>query len=171
MESPRNLSGSNGINSEIPKVQDTSLEKNVVAEPAVEQVTESAAQNGQEKQTSVGGNESSTQLREVLTPQNSQVKVSTPKSEELQKIEKLLAEDLEDIYKDLPPELKIKFKEEGEKTARTIELLLHKTKINVKKLIKLITGWLKIIPGVNKFFLEQEAKIKADELITKFKDQ
>jgi len=26
-------------------------------------------------------------------------------------------------------------------------------------------NWLKLIPGVNKFFLEQEAKIKTDEVL------
>jgi len=29
----------------------------------------------------------------------------------------------------------------------------------------LIKKWLLLIPGVNKYFLEQEAKIKADEIV------
>ena len=36
--------------------------------------------------------------------------------------------------------------------------------IQMKKILKLIREWLLIIPGVNKFFLEQEAKIKAEKI-------
>ena len=42
---------------------------------------------------------------------------------------------------------------------------MQQTKIQVKKIFILIISWLKIIPGVNKFFLEQEAKIKADRIL------
>ena len=34
-----------------------------------------------------------------------------------------------------------------------------------RKILKLIRSWLKLIPGVNKFFLEQEAKIKTDKIV------
>ncbi|HZJ41757.1 MAG TPA: hypothetical protein VFD51_01950 [Patescibacteria group bacterium] len=53
----------------------------------------------------------------------------------------------------------------GEDTTAKINLLLNKTKIKVDKIISLIKKWLKIIPGINHFFLEQEAKIKADKII------
>jgi hypothetical protein len=42
---------------------------------------------------------------------------------------------------------------------------LGQTKIKVNKIIDLIRRWLKLIPGINKFFLEQEVKIKADKII------
>jgi hypothetical protein len=35
----------------------------------------------------------------------------------------------------------------------------------VKKILALIRDWLKLIPGVNRFFLEQEAKIKTDKIL------
>ena len=44
------------------------------------------------------------------------------------------------------------------------ELLSH-AKVKVNKIIALIRDWLKLIPGINKFFLEQETKIKADNLL------
>jgi hypothetical protein len=80
-------------------------------------------------------------------------------------IEKVLQTGLEDIYLKLPPEKQIEFKLEGEKTTREISSLLDKTKVNVGKIVSLIRRWLSLIPGVNRFFLEQEAKIKADEIV------
>jgi hypothetical protein len=79
-------------------------------------------------------------------------------------IEKFLSRDLEEIYLSLPPEKKVEFKKAGEETAIKINKLLEKTKINLGKIVNLIKKWLAIIPGINKFFLEQEAKIRADEI-------
>ena len=64
----------------------------------------------------------------------------------------------------MPKSKQREFKGEGEKTAAKINQLMSKTKVNVKKIINLIKKWLSIIPGINSFFLEQEAKIKADEI-------
>jgi len=80
-------------------------------------------------------------------------------------IEKILEEGLEDIYMNMPPDKQQEFKREGERTVREINNLLNQAKTKVKKIINLIKKWLSIIPGVNKFFLEQEAKIKADEIL------
>ncbi len=88
---------------------------------------------------------------------------------EVKKIENILAEDLEDIYKNLPSEKQVEFKKRGEETAVQISLLLKNVKIKVKEVLELIRDWLKIIPGVNKFFLEQEAKIKTDKLLSENK--
>jgi len=80
-------------------------------------------------------------------------------------IEIVLEKDLENIYLHMPVIKQREFKIKGERTAREINNLLEKTKIKIKKIINLIKKWLSIIPGINKFFLEQEAKIKADEII------
>lgn len=85
--------------------------------------------------------------------------------EKQKEIEKILEAGLQDIYLSLPPEKQREFKMEGEKTTREINVLLDKTKINIGKIIALIRRWLLVIPGINKFFLEQEAKIKADEIV------
>ncbi|MFA5020570.1 MAG: hypothetical protein WC517_00720 [Patescibacteria group bacterium] len=80
-------------------------------------------------------------------------------------IEKVLEEDLGEIYNNLTPQEQKIFKIKGEETARSIfQLVYHKTKVKVKKIVKLIKNWLKSVPGINKFFLEQEAKIKADKI-------
>ena len=102
--------------------------------------------------------------------QNALKKVSTDshplqKTADLVEIESILSQGIENIYDGLSPEKQWEFKKKGEETALKISLLLQKTKVKVKNIIKLIKDWLKIIPGINKFFLEQEAKIKADKLL------
>ena len=80
-------------------------------------------------------------------------------------IENFLARGLEEVYLDLPREKQAEFRLKGEETAKKINKLLEKTRVNIGKIVNLIKKWLALIPGVNKFFLEQEAKIKADEII------
>lgn len=91
---------------------------------------------------------------------------TTPAEEERRKkIEKILEKDLEDIYTKMSPEKQMEFAQAGEETSRKINELLGQGRVRVKKIIDLIRKWLSLIPGVNKFFLEQEAKIKTDEII------
>lgn len=87
------------------------------------------------------------------------------KSQVLEKIEDILEEDLEQIYFQMPPNKQAEFNKVGEETATKISVIMQGAKIQVKKILELIIRWLKIIPGINKYFLEQEAKIKTDELM------
>ncbi|OIO20269.1 MAG: hypothetical protein AUJ23_00640 [Candidatus Magasanikbacteria bacterium CG1_02_32_51] len=88
------------------------------------------------------------------------------KDEVTLKIEKIMEDGLEDAYKELTPIQQQEFKIKGEETAWNIRQVLKKTKIKIKEIFKLLLDWLKLLPGVNKFFLEQEAKIKADKIIS-----
>ncbi len=81
------------------------------------------------------------------------------------KVENFLSAGLEDSYLKMDAKKRAEFKREGEKTAKEINSLLEKARIKTKKIISLIKKWLSIIPGVNKFFLEQETKIRADKII------
>ncbi|MBU1164017.1 hypothetical protein KKA15_00470 [Patescibacteria group bacterium] len=109
--------------------------------------------------------------QEKVSPQPELVavkKVPIPvgqKSQTLEAIEDILEEDLKDVFPSLPIGIKNEFKTKGEITAIKIEEKLQKTKIKVKEILKLIVDWLKIIPGVSKYFLEQEAKIKTDKIL------
>ncbi len=96
------------------------------------------------------------QKKEVLTPEDEQ---------EVEEVEHILEEDLGDIYKELDPQSQKTFKEQGETTARTIVMLLHKVKIKTRLIMRTISKWLFIIPGVNRNFVEQESKIKTDKII------
>ncbi|MBI4599910.1 hypothetical protein HY732_03225 [Candidatus Uhrbacteria bacterium] len=88
------------------------------------------------------------------------------KSALLSSIENVLEEGLLSIYKDLTPKQRKQFKHEGERVAATIEKVLKKAQVKLIELIRIIRRWLQMLPGVNVFFLEQEAKIKAEKILS-----
>lgn len=57
------------------------------------------------------------------------------------------------------------FKLEGEVTTGLISDLIATAKATAEAVLDLIKGWLKLIPRVNTFFLEQQGKIKTDKII------
>ncbi|MBU1039309.1 hypothetical protein KKC17_03775 [Patescibacteria group bacterium] len=81
------------------------------------------------------------------------------------KVENVLEEDLADVYLSLSPDKQQEFKKAGEIAAKKISRLMRKVKISLSQIIKIIRQWLSVIPGVNKYFLEQTAKIKADKIL------
>lgn len=87
------------------------------------------------------------------------------KKARMKRIESILEKGLDDVYLAMPEENREKFKKEGEKTIEEINGLFEIGKATMKKIVNLIKKWLAVIPGVNRFFIEQEAKIKADEII------
>ncbi len=88
------------------------------------------------------------------------------KDETIIKIEKILEEGMNDSFQRLSPVAQQEFKLKGEQTATQIRDLLKDTHIKVKKILRLILDWLRMLPGINHFFLEQEAKIKTDKIIS-----
>ena len=81
------------------------------------------------------------------------------------KVEKILSAGLEETYAKLSPVAQQEFKLKGEQTAAKIRELLQAAKIKVRKIFNMILEWLSLLPNVNRFFLEQEAKIKTDRVI------
>lgn len=79
-------------------------------------------------------------------------------------IEGILEEDLAQLFLAMSPDEQQKFKTHGEEATRKIQGLLSQTKDRTKKIFDLIRAWLRMIPKVNRFFLEQEAKIKTDKI-------
>jgi hypothetical protein len=88
------------------------------------------------------------------------------KDELTAKIEKVMEEGINDAYQRLSPVAKQEFKLKGEVAAIKIRELLRSAHVRAKKVLRLILEWLKMLPGINKFFLEQEAKIKTDRIIS-----
>lgn len=80
-------------------------------------------------------------------------------------IDAILSEGLNEIFLSLKPDEQRAFIKKGEETVVKINELLSKTKVRMSKIVALIKDWLKMIPGLNKYFLEQEAKIKADKIL------
>lgn len=92
------------------------------------------------------------------------------KDEMVLKIERIMEENLNDSYQRLSPVAKQEFKIKGEETATAIREMVKSGHAKVKKILRLILDWLKLLPGVNKYYIEQEAKIKTDRIMN-FKDK
>ncbi len=80
-------------------------------------------------------------------------------------IESVLEEDLCDLYQQLAPADRQAFKVRGEAIGQQIKIMLAEAKVQARKIWQLIKDWLTALPGVNKFFIEQEAKIKTDKIL------
>jgi len=86
-------------------------------------------------------------------------------------IEKILEKNMAEIYQGLPEYLRPEFRKKGEETASKISVLLQDVKIKIKEIVMLIFEWLKIVPGLNLFFIEKEAAIKAEEILNLYHKQ
>jgi len=84
---------------------------------------------------------------------------------ELKEIENILADGLEGLYIKMDPVQRSQFKQAGENATRTIKDILNNGRNSARKIMDVIKKWLSMIPGVNNFFLEQEAKIKTDKIL------
>lgn len=80
-------------------------------------------------------------------------------------IDIILADGLNEVFLKMNPTQQAVFKRTGEETVTKISKLLMETKVKVNKIVDLIRKWLRLIPSVNKFFLEQEVKIKTDKIM------
>ncbi len=104
-------------------------------------------------------------LKNKLLKKKKKVQMPQVKDELTLRIEKVMEDGIADAYRELTPVQQQEFKIKGEETAYKIRELLKKTRIKIKDIFKLLYEWLRMLPGINKFFLEQEAKIKADKII------
>lgn len=87
------------------------------------------------------------------------------KSEEEIQVEKIMEEGLGALYASLPDDAKPKFKQKGEQAATEISVMVRTLSVKVKRVLELLRDWLLTIPNVNRFFLEQDAKIKTDRIV------
>jgi hypothetical protein len=147
-------------NSEGQEMPSTSPEQKENIEKKPEKVSESEANIDIEKkidsESKFDRNSSSTVSAQAQGPIANRLK---------EEIDSILEEGLEDIYLNLPKEVQKEFKAKGEETANKINVLLKETKIKVKKIVQAIVEWLKLAPGINKFFIKQTAKIKTDKIL------
>lgn len=83
-----------------------------------------------------------------------------------QDIESALAdESLQRIYAGLPPVVQGRFRDDGSTLAAWIETAITTGKLILKELHHHIVAWLRIIPRVNHWYLQQEAKVKTDAIL------
>lgn len=91
--------------------------------------------------------------------------VAVPKSSLRKNIETILSDGLMHVYQTMSLKDQERFRVTGEETATAIEMLVTSLKATGKQLVQLLRAWLLLIPHVNKFFMEQETKIKTDHLL------
>lgn len=133
-------------------------------ETQVEQVLEQASETAQERVSEI------VQAAALPTTDDLTATQVVKTEIKLEKVESILADNLDTIFLDMDAAQQAQFKVKGEETARRITILLNSTKATAAKIIGLIIDWLRLIPRVNKHFLEQEAKIKADRIIDLYKN-
>jgi hypothetical protein len=104
---------------------------------------------------------------QVVVPPQSVAALTAPqaKDPDLDAIESILALGLAELYRDMSPLAQEKFRTRGEQTASKIMEMITRAKVKARKVAALIRDWLRLIPGVSHFFLEQETKIKTDRIM------
>lgn len=93
------------------------------------------------------------------------IQVPAAKTQERQEIEKVLSANVMEVYQMLTPAEQEQFRKAGEEAASKIEVLVTQFKATARTVLEIIRAWLGLIPRVNVYFLEQESKIKTDQIL------
>lgn len=160
-EHPTELDNTENLSQDVQKHEKqalTTLEMTAIKESKEENQTNKLNKNKEKKSGILSKIKSSN--RKIIKKQQ------LPRDAITIKIEKILEKDLKDAYAKLPPINQQEFKIAGEETSAKIRDLMRGTKVKIKKIFQLIFQWLQMLPNANKFFLEQEAKIKTDHITT-----
>jgi len=96
---------------------------------------------------------------------------SAPPDEVIVEVEKILEDGLGDFVETMPEDARQRFLSKGKEVSTKIALMVRTLKVELNNVIQLIREWLMTIPSVNRYFLEQEAKIKTDRIITLARSQ
>ena len=144
------------VTAEVPQTQET----NVEADERAYEGTEASRETFLEKSAE---NVAAASAQPVAQAPVAQKPVE--KDETLIRVEKIMEKDLGSFYTTMPPAAQALFKKKGEEAANEISAMIRNFKVKVGKVLKLLRDWLHTIPGVNRFFLEQEAKIKTDNIM------
>jgi len=143
-----------------PEQSTESTEQNIAPEKKSEQFTEKKA-------------EVDTQSQSVVLPSDTQPEdqIVTDDTIVLKKVESILSNNMDKVFLEMDANTQQVFRVKGEETAKQITILLQKAKVKTKQIIDLIVTWLRIIPRVNKHYIEQEAKIKAELIMQMHKNK
>ncbi len=104
-------------------------------------------------------------VSDVVPPARSRPPIALQKDPVVIEVEKILEDGIGSFYATMPEDAKTAFRQKGEAVALEISDMVRTFHVRFRRLISLIAGWLKTIPGVNRYFLAQEAKIKADRIL------
>ncbi len=147
-----------------PTVEQEGLDEVAVAElKALKEMAEKKAEEAPEHFLEEAAEEM--EASSAATGTAEPVAVEQPKDEVLKEVEKILEEDLGALVSGMSPDDRAKFEKKGLEVSGQIANMVRAFKLKMSKVVSLIREWLHTIPGVNKYFLEQEAKIKADKIM------
>ncbi|MDD5251517.1 MAG: hypothetical protein PHT12_02685 [Patescibacteria group bacterium] len=104
-------------------------------------------------------------MPQIVLPDVAPSAAAPAKDPQLMRVERVLEDGLLEAYLAMPAKERARFRAVGEETAAKINVLIEQSKATAKAVLKLIRDWLRMIPGVNRFFLEQEAKLKTDRVM------
>lgn len=135
-------------------------ETNVEADERAYESTEASRETFLEKSAETAATASAQPATRAQVAQK-----AVEKDETLIRVEKIMEKDLGSFYTTMPPAAQVLFKKKGEEAANEISAMIRNFKVKVGKVLKLIRDWLHTIPGVNRYFLEQEAKIRTDNIL------
>lgn len=91
--------------------------------------------------------------------------VTTPPDEVAEDVQKILEDGLEEAVVAMSADAKERFFQKGKEIGALVAEMVRTYKVEVKRVLRMLKEWLTTIPGVNRFFLEQEAKIKTDRIL------
>ena len=158
----------NGVEAPLPTEQQKAVEQPASVEVSAIEADESVRETLAETEDNILHAEQKPELE--VAEESVPVACATAaqpvsKDEVTIEVEKVLEEGLGPFYASLPDSAKPLFKQRGEEASREISEMVRNFHVQARRVLQLIYVWLKTIPGVNKFFLEQEAKIKTDRII------
>jgi hypothetical protein len=137
---------------------------------ALEQYAESQGETPEQARIDVAAGK-----EEILPIPTSEAVSRMEKDQVTVEVEKILEEGLAEHWKTMPEALKPMFKQKGEQVAKAISQMIKQSitndlemkgakELDVADVMELVLEWLRMLPRTNKYWLEQEAKIKTDRL-------
>lgn len=124
-----------------------------------------------DKKTEAGEQLPAETAEESAAPQKNVIDEGAPpaeiieKDEELIVIQGILSDNIAEIYRQLSAAEQNVFRKKGEEAAIKIKSLLQMAKVRAHEILDIIKEWLRLLPRINHYFLEQEAKIKTDKIL------
>lgn len=91
--------------------------------------------------------------------------IAVPPDKIAEDVQKILEDGLEEAIVTMPEDAKQRFLQKGKEIGTIVSDMVRHYKVEVKRVLSMLKEWLTAIPGINKFFLEKEAKIKTDRIL------
>lgn len=91
--------------------------------------------------------------------------MSDTKDQVYEEVASIVQDGIEQMTATMEPTAKERFLKKGQEITFIIASMVRGFHVKAKEVLRLLKEWILTIPGVNKFFLEQEVKIKTDRIV------